>query len=204
MDVGYSSFIRLVTLVLNPLVILPLFLGVTQEQTRQQRNATATKAICIATGLMLVVALSGESLFRSLGISFAAFRIAGGILLFRSAMSMVSPPPETEMEGSSSADVATFPLAIPIITGPGAMTYSIVLVEEAGGDYLKISAIVVGMLATFLLNWVCLRQSEYIVRLLGKSGLGIFQRICGVAVAALAVGLAASGVQETFFPHLMG
>ncbi|MDR0662365.1 MAG: MarC family protein [Holosporales bacterium] len=202
-DVGMDAFVRLIALVLNPLIIVPLFLGLTGNQTLQERKATATKGVLVAMSVFLATALSGESLFQILGISFPAFKVAGGILLFLSALSMVNPPPETEGGASSRSDVAVFPLAIPIITGPGAMTYGAILVKEAEGDINKIAVIIVAALAVFFLNWICYQQAQYIVRLLGKVGLDIVQRICGVIIAGLALTLVLGGIRESF-PSVFG
>ncbi|MDR2412445.1 MAG: MarC family protein [Holosporales bacterium] len=201
-DVGMDAFVRLVSMVLNPLIIVPLFLGLTGNQTPQKRRATATKGVLVAMSIFLITSLSGESLFQILGISFPAFKAAGGILLFLTALSMVNPPPETERGSSSRSDVAVFPLAIPIIAGPGSMTYGAILVKEAGGDLTKITAIVVATVVVFLLNWICYQQAQYIMRLLGKAGLDIVQRICGIIIAALAMTFVLSGVQE-FFPSVL-
>ncbi|MDR1910259.1 MAG: MarC family protein [Holosporales bacterium] len=197
LEIGGRTFLNLIMMI-NPLLLVPLFITITRNQTAKRRKSTASRSILIAFGALLVISCGGEPLLHLIGVSFSSFKIAGGFLLFLIGMNMVMSK-ETGEKTSAPAggDVAVFPLAMPLITGPGAITVSIALMGEASGSHAKVGAIVIAMICIFLLNWVCMRQAEFLVRLCGK-GLDIAVRIFGLIVATIAVELVVSGVHAVF------
>ncbi len=188
--------------VVDPVGLAPTFLAVTQGLPRQARGDVAVRASLIAGAVLIGTALIGDVLLRTLGISLPAFRIAGGLLLFAVAFEMVLGV-RMRREGQAAEEaveehvrnVAAFPLAIPLMAGPGAITATVLLAGRAGGNLLLtglLLAVVVlvalACLATFLL-------ASRIGRLLGHTGNIVLSRLLGVLLAALAVQYVIDGVR---------
>jgi multiple antibiotic resistance protein len=156
-----------------------------------------------------VFAFFGEAVLRLFGISLAALRTAGGILLLLIAIDMVFGRPsggttttsEENAEAATKDDIAVFPLATPLIAGPGAIGAIILLVADAQGDRLRVAVVILVMLGVLLLTFLLLLVATQVHRLLGVTGLHVVSRIVGVLLAALAVqfifdGIGASGILE--------
>ncbi len=190
--------------IIDPVGTLPLFVALTHRQGKDERRATATRAIAVAAITLAVFALAGQVLLRLLGITLPAFRIAGGILLLLLSIDMVfarrsgirwTTDAETE-EAEESIDVAVFPLAIPLIAGPGALTSVILLMGRAHGD-LMLQAIVIGLM--LLVVGLCLLSFLFALPLmdrLGVTGINVVGRVFGVVLAALAVQYVLDGATE--------
>ncbi|MDR2416698.1 MAG: MarC family protein [Holosporales bacterium] len=198
LDIGKRAFISFLT-ISNPLLIVSLFISLTRKYSSAQRKSTALKGVLIAFCLLVVISWGGEPLLSLIGISFPSFKIAGGLLLFLSGINMVTAKEEEDDESMSAADVTVFPLAMPFIAGPGAMTIGISFMEESHGDFSKICAIIVAIASVFFLNWVCMHHAERLMRLLGRKTLDIVVRLLGMIVTTIAVELVISGVRATFF-----
>ena len=181
--------------IIDPIGTLPLFVALTHRQRKDERRVTAIRSIVVAAVTLAVFAVAGQLLLRLLGITLPAFRIAGGILLLLLSIDMVfarksgirwTTAAETE-EAEESIDVAVFPLAIPLIAGPGALTSVILLMGRAHGD-LMLQAIVIGLM--LLILGLCLLAFLFAVPLmdrLGVTGINVVDRVFGVVLAALAV-----------------
>ena len=190
--------------IIDPVGVLPLFVALTHRQGRELRRRTAMRAIVVAAITLAVFALAGQPLLRLLGITLPAFRIAGGILLLLLSIDMVfarksgirwTTAAETE-EAEESVDVAVFPLAIPLIAGPGALTSVILLMGRAHGD-IMLQAIVVGLM--LLVLGLCLVSFLFALPLmdrLGVTGINVVDRVFGVVLAALAVQAVLDGATE--------
>lgn len=203
LDTAYM-ITALVTLfvVIDPIGIAPLFLALTTGMTPAQRRRIALRAVSVAGGVLALFAFFGEALLGFVGISMAAFRIAGGILLFLTALDMLFErrtkrrEDRTEEEDPSN-DPSVFPLAIPLIAGPGAIASVILLIGEKPGPEGLV--MVLGITALVLIGMVLiLMASSYLDRLIGKTGIDVITRILGMLLAALSVqfvldGLAAFG-----------
>ncbi len=155
----------------------------------------------VAGGVLFSFALFGPALLEYLGISLDAFRVAGGLLLFKIAVDMVFAHRERETdeekaEASLREDISVFPLAIPLLAGPGAMTSVMILTAEArevpGGLFVVLGAVVVVLLAAY----VALALSGHLARLLGRTGVNVVTRVLGVLLSALAVQYVADGVVD--------
>lgn len=187
--------------VIDPIGIAPLFLALTSGMTPAERRKVALHA-CLVAGLVLVLfAFFGEAVLGFVGISMPAFRIAGGILLFLTALDMLferrTKRREDRTEGEEIDDPSVFPLAIPLIAGPGSIASIILLIgEKPGGEGL---ITVLGITAlTLIALGLTLMASSYLDRIIGKKGIDVITRILGMLLAALAVqfvldGLAAFG-----------
>jgi multiple antibiotic resistance protein len=200
LELALRAFLTLFVVV-DPVGIAPVFLGLVGERPRAEQKRIARKAVTVAGIVLFGFAIGGDWLLGKLGISIDAFRIAGGILLFRIAFGMVLAAPheretaEEEEEARSRSDVSVFPLAIPLIAGPGSMASLMILVGEAGSDSRQL-AVVFAMTAVVLaLTWLALRLSSRLGRALGRTGVNVVTRVLGVLLAALAVQYIADGAR---------
>lgn len=187
----------------DPVGTAPMFAALTAGQSSAERRQTALRGVAIATAVLIGFALLGEVLLRALGIELAAFRIAGGILLLLLSIEMVmvrhsglrkTTTPEEE-ESGHRADVSVFPLAIPLVAGPGAMTSVVLLMSAAGGQPVR-GAIVLGELVLVLaLTLACFLAAGRLMKWLGITGVNVITRVSGLLLAALAVQFGVDGVR---------
>jgi multiple antibiotic resistance protein len=192
---------------IGPIDVAAIFAALTVNSTPRQRWSMAIKGTLIATGILLAFALAGEALLGYLGISLAALRAAGGILLLLIGIDMVfarssggvSITEDESREAQTQADISVFPLATPLIAGPGAMGAAILLMANTGGDWLLQATVLATLLGVLALTFGLLIGAGQINRLLGVTGLHVITRVFGVLLSALAVqflfdGIAASGL----------
>ena len=186
--------------VIDPPGLVPLFIALTQGMDAARRKALARRACIIAAVLLTLFGLFGETLLEFIGISMPAFRIAGGILLFLTALDMLFERRTQRREGQHpdpNHDPSVFPLATPLIAGPGAIATMILLMGQAGEDWtlrLAVLGLLYGMiLATFLF----LLASAPLERLLGRTGTVVITRLLGMLLAALSVQFVIDGVRGT-------
>ena len=191
--------------VVDPIGLIPAFLGITARLSGQQRRQVALRACLIAGAILIGTALGGDWLLRQLGITLPAFRIAGGLLLFAVAFEMVlglrlqraAKDAEQAIE-EKFHDLAAFPLAIPMMAGPGAITATILLAGQAAYRpqwFAVLLAVVVAAMAACLLAFLA---AERIGKLLGVTGNVVLSRLLGVILAALAVQYVVDGVRAAF------
>lgn len=206
LDLAVTAFVTFLVTV-GPLDMVPLFTSLTAHVRPVRRRRLALQATLVAAGVLFAFAFGGEALLAALGIGAPAFRIAGGILLLLLAIDLVfarhtglsSITPTEEIEAEREQAIAVFPLAIPLIAGPGAMTAVVLLMGRAAGEP-AFQAIVLAMLAlALLLALAAMLVAESILRLLGVTGVNVVARVSGILLAALAVqfvldGIRASGV----------
>ena len=187
--------------VIDPIGIGPLFLALTRGMSPAQRRRIALRATAVAAGVLALFAFFGEALLGFVGISMPAFRIAGGILLFLTALDMLFERRTKRREDKTQDDIpddpSVFPLAIPLIAGPGAIASVILLLGEKPGAEGMIMVLGVTAL-TLLVLMLIMMASSVLDRLLGKTGIDVITRILGMLLAALSVqfvldGLAAFG-----------
>ena len=196
-----SAFVTLV-IVLDPIGLAPTFLGITHGLPQPARRQVAIRASFIAAGILAGSALIGDKLLATLGISLAAFRIAGGLLLFSIASEMVfglrierqSKTAEQALE-EHVRNIAAFPLAIPLMAGPGAITATVLLAGRASGQPAMLAGLIgVVVLVVALCLFVFLAATR-IEKLLGITGNVVLSRLLGVLLAALAVQFVVDGVR---------
>ena len=188
-----SAFVTLV-IVVDPAGLAPAFLAITQGIPRHARRDVAIRGCFIAVVVLIGTALIGDWLLRQLGISLPAFRIAGGLLLFSIASEMVlGVRTERQSKAAEQAleehlrNLAAFPLAIPLMAGPGAITATILLAGRADGSPLLL-AVLTGVIVVVIA--ICLAVfllASRIARLFGTTGSNVLSRLLGVVLAALAV-----------------
>lgn len=194
----------LVTLlvVVDPIGLAPTFIGVTEGLSEALRRQVALRAALIAAGILIGSALIGNQLLAALGISLSAFRIAGGLLLFSIATEMVfGVRMRREGEAAEHAveerarNIAAFPLAIPLMAGPGAITATLLLAGRAGGNLLLLGLLLAVVLAVVAACCAAFLFAARLGRLLGVTGNIVLSRLLGVLLASLAVQYVVDGVR---------
>jgi MarC family membrane protein len=194
----------LVTLavVVDPVGLVPTFLAVTHGLPQQARRQIALRASIIAAAILAGTAFVGDWLLHQLGITLPAFRIAGGLLLFAVASEMVFGV-RTERQSKQAEDaleehvrnVAAFPLAIPLMAGPGAITATLLLAGQASGKPISLAILIVVVVAVCVLCLGVFLLANRVDRLLGVTGNVVSSRLLGVLLAALAVQYVIDGVR---------
>lgn len=207
-DVILNAFITLLVII-DPIGNAPLFLALTVGMTATDRRATARRGLFVAFIILAVFAITGMAVLDGLGITIHAFRVAGGMLLFYTAFEMIYAQRQERKEQTSQqamkdqvANLAVFPLAIPLIAGPGAISATILLSSEfsSGGTVQWVGTLVLlGLLAALLLmTFLVLYSAEYFDKYLGVTGRLVLTRLLGVLLAALSVQYVADGAVALF------
>ena len=198
----YISSLITFFVVIDPPGCAPIYAGLTAGVPPAHRRAMAIRAVLVAAAILLVFALFGEDLLRGLGISLASFRIAGGIMLFLIALEMVFEKRTERREDRAAKvaatpeveDVSIFPMAMPMIAGPGSIASVMLLMSH--NDGLESSVVILGALATILLlTLVALLAAGPIMRVLGAKIEAVITRLLGVLLAALAVQFVIDGIK---------
>jgi len=197
-----SSALATLLVIADPIFLSALFLGITHNMNNAQRAEVAMRGTIIAFCILLGAGLGGAKLLSWLGISLSAFRIAGGLLLLSSAAEMVfDRRGQRQQDIASKAitvdhvrNIAAFPLAIPLLAGPGAITAMILLAGRAEGDWQKLGALYALAALVMFACYIAFRLAERISMLLGVTGRAVISRLLGIILAALAVQFVIDGV----------
>jgi multiple antibiotic resistance protein len=199
-----SAFVTLLVVV-DPIGWAPTFIGVTEGLSASLRRQVAVRAALIAAAILVGAALIGNWLLQKLAISLSAFRIAGGLLLFSIATEMVfGVRMQREGEAAEQAieerarDLAAFPLAIPLMAGPGAITAIVLLAGRTQGDVLLLGLLVAVAIAVAVCCLLAFLFAAVISRFLGVTGNIVLSRLLGVLLAALAVQFVVDGIHAIF------
>jgi multiple antibiotic resistance protein len=186
---------------IDPIGLVPVMVGLTGTLSARERVGVATRATLFAGGVIAVFGAMGHLIFDWLQVTIQAFDIAGGALLFLVAIDMLfgrqSGARETareQREARAREDVSVFPLAIPMIAGPGTITTIILLVGDATPDLLSLLSIAVAAAITLVACWICMRLSAAIQARVGTSGILVASRVLGMLLAALAVQFILNGI----------
>jgi multiple antibiotic resistance protein len=186
--------------VIDPPGLVPMFIALTIGMSPERRRAMALRACIIAAVLLMLFGIAGEAILGFVGISMPAFRIAGGILLFLTALDMLFERRTQRREGQQADpdhDPSVFPLATPLIAGPGAIASMILLVGESGGDWAGTGAVIGLMLGMISVTYAFLLASPPLERMLGRTGTIVITRLLGMLLAALSVQFVIDGVRGT-------
>ncbi|MBV8371985.1 MAG: NAAT family transporter [Candidatus Eremiobacteraeota bacterium] len=205
MDVRFiaTAFATAITII-DPIGMIPMTLGATARDSPQRRNQIIDQAVLVAAGIILFMGLVGRALLDYLGITLPAFMIAGGILLFLIAIDMLFARPtgakRTEAEEREAAAVenpAVFPLAVPMIAGPGTIATVLLLVNLSHGDRADLAIVAVAYAVALLATWLCMRASALLLRVISTTGIHVTSRLLGIILAALAVQFVINGLVQT-------
>jgi len=186
--------------VIDPIGLTPLFIAMTPNLTAKERRIIALRACGVSIGILIVFAIFGEQLLGFIGISMPAFQIAGGVLLFLTALDMLFERRQARRQDKTDESVeiendpSVFPLAIPLIAGPGAIATMILLTGQSDGASGFGAAIGV-MLAVVLLVFLLFIVATWLERLLGKTGIDVVTRLLGMLLAALSVQFILDGLK---------
>jgi multiple antibiotic resistance protein len=189
--------------VIDPMANVPLFLTITSAHTPEQKRAVARRAAFAAWLILCVFALAGGVIFQLFGISLGAFKVAGGIMLMlmsidmmRAHTSATKTTEEEQVDSRTRDDVAIFPLAIPMLAGPGAIATVMVFMSRAQWRPIPTAGVFFAVTATCLVTWLLMRSAASAERFLPKTLLRAFERIMGLLLASVAVEFVASGVRD--------
>lgn len=200
-DFLIDTFIRLFV-VIDPIGLAPLFIGLAHGEDEAQRRRTAFKGVAIAAGILVVFLLVGDYILKALNISLPAMMIAGGVLLFMLSVDMIfarqsglrSTTRREQEEAESRQDISVFPLGIPLIAGPGAITSLLLVTSAHSGQPVYLLGTVGVLFAVLLLTLVSLLMASAIVRVIGLTGANVISRVLGILLAALAIQYIINGI----------
>jgi multiple antibiotic resistance protein len=199
-----SSFVTL-AVVIDPIALAPAFIVITRGVALSEQRVLALRASIIAGAILIAMALLGNWLLTQLGIGLSAFQISGGVLLFAVAARMVfGDHPRDESRDAESAvrekiaDLAAFPLAIPLIAGPGAITATLLIANQTGGDPLRLLVLVLIIAAVSATTAASLLLSSQLTGILGHTGNIVLARLLGIILAAFASQFLIDGIKSAF------
>ena len=194
-----AAFVTLLVVV-DPPGVVPIFVALTKEETQAQRRSILTRAVLIAFAVALFFLVAGRAVLSYLGVSVHAFAISGGILLFGTALPMLFgqrgglQAPEEKERGVVGQDISVFPLAIPMLSGPGVFATILLLTSQASGDIRRLGAIAIALTVVFCVTFVSLYLGARLIARLGEGGVHIATRVMGIVLAALAVQYVLNGI----------
>ena len=200
-----ASFVALFVIV-DPAGTAAVFAGLMPRANAAERRTTARRAVTIAAIVLMGFAIGGDWLLRALGIGLPAFRIAGGILLFLIAIDMVFShqlgfrdlTQAEKGEAGASPDISVFPLAIPLIAGPGALTTMVLLMGRTAGEPARIAIVLATLAVVLALTYALLIAADRVARRLGTTGVNVVSRVLGILLAAIAAQLVLDGALAAF------
>ena len=201
----FASFTALFVTV-NPINGAAVFAVLAKDASRAEQRRVAVRATLISFGMLVVFALFGDDLLRVIGVSLAGVRVSGGILLMLLSIDIVfgrsiGPPAVGEADGDGRDDVSVFPLATPIIAGPGAITAIVVQATEAGNRVLDTTLLLVVLAAVMLLTFLAFLVAGTMERWLGATGMNVVSRILGILLAAVSAEMILAGLKQSgIFP----
>lgn len=187
--------------VLDPIGTVPVFLAVTSGRARSSRRRVAFTATVISAAILVFFVVAGELILTAMAIRLSAFQIAGGIVLFLFALTMIfgESKPEEEMRlAESDGETAVFPLAVPSIAGPGSMLAAVLLTENARYTVLEQAQTTLVMLSVLLITLVFMLGAEGIHRVIGSTGASVASRVMGMILAAVATSSVLDGIRLYF------
>lgn len=206
----FSSAVITFLVIIDPPGCAPIFASLTKGMTAAYRRTMAIRSCLIAWAILMFFALLGKPLLHALGISLASFRIAGGIMLFFIAIDMVferrtqrREERAHSIEGTSDADdISVFPMAMPMITGPGSIASAMLWVSRAE-TWVHIAVVLAAITLVLLITMVTLLAAGPLMKLIGVKVEAAITRILGVILAALAAQFVVDGLKQSF-PHVLG
>ncbi len=200
----YVKILVAVLVIVNPFGAIPAFVSLAGSQPEAERRRTAQITALSVAVVLIMACLLGESLLRFFGISMASFRVGGGMLVMLLAITMFNAQlsgskhtPEEAKEAEHKADIAVVPLAVPLLSGPGAISTVIIYADQAP-DWTHKGTILGICLIVALVVWITLRLAVPIGAALGKTGINIVTRLMGLILAAIAVEIIAGGIGKLF------
>ncbi|PAU94691.1 hypothetical protein CK503_04250 [Aliifodinibius salipaludis] len=180
--------------IIDPIGAALIFHSLIPEGEKHHRRMMAVKSILISIFLLIVFGNYGEPLLDQLGININSLRIAGGLLLFYTAFNMITEAVEYE-DTTHKKDISVFPMTIPLLAGPGALTLSILLFSKASETSANLS-VIAAILSILLLTFILMLTSKYLKMIIGRTGDEILRRFLGVLLAALSIQFIYDGIRQ--------
>ena len=197
----FLQYFVLYFVVIDPIGTTPLFLVVTKGLNAKDKNKVAFEGVLIATIVLLFFAFFGNYVLTYLGISFPAFTIAGGVILFLIALEMLFDI-RSERKKRSINDkrdkISIFPIAIPLLAGPAAITSVILTISQAGGNYSLLIINIICLISVMLVSFVILRVFTKFQKFINEKIINIFSRVIGIILAALSIQYILDGIKSFF------
>lgn len=187
--------------VIDPIGTVPVFVAVTRHHDDRARRKIALVATLASAAILLLFVVAGEIILTAMAIPLSAFQIAGGIVLFLFALTMIfgESKPEKELKlATSGNETAIYPLAVPSIAGPGAMLAAVLMTENARYNLLEQAQTAATMLTVLLVVYVLMLGSTWITRLIGSSGASVISRVMGLILASVATSNTLAGLKDYF------
>lgn len=200
-----GAFITLFVII-DPIGVVPVFVALTKGDSEEQKRAIALRATIISAIVLMTFAFIGDFILDTLKISEPSFRIAGGVLLLLTAIDMVvakhsgisSATVAEQEEAKQRQDISVFPLAIPLIAGPGGLVSIVILMREVEKSFLTQLSLMGVLMVVVALTYICLVLSGAISRFLGVTGANVLGRVFGIILAALAIQFVIDGLKLSF------
>jgi len=190
--------------VVDPMGVIPIFIAMTRNDPPQKRRDMARRASIAAFFILATFAVAGTLIFKVFGVTLGAFKVAGGVLLLLTSIEMLRAQqartrtsPEEEQESAQKEDVAIFPLAIPLLAGPGSIATVTTLMAKAGHILFAVP-VILSIALTCLASYLMLLAAERIQGMLGVTGLNVLNRVIGLIIGAIAVQFMFDGLRDAF------
>lgn len=193
-----TTFVTLFVII-DPIGLAPLFVSLTRGMDEKTRSSVALRAIAIGFFLLALFGVAGEKLLDAIGIGIPAFRISGGLLLFLISVDMLFEKRSERREKRSEEalpDPSVFPLAMPLVAGPGALATMILLNSQNSGNIAGQVGVMLTMASVLLVTWIFFRLGGTIEKLLGHTGIVVVTRLLGMVLAAMAVQFVLNGLTD--------
>lgn len=187
--------------VVDPIGTVPVFVAVTRDLDEPARRIVALQATAASAAILVFFVVAGELILAAMDIPLTAFQIAGGIVLFLFALSMIfgeSKPDEEVRLATSGRETAIYPLAVPSIAGPGAMLAAVLLTENARYNYWEQAQTTATLLVVLLVVLVLMLAAGFINRVIGRSGASVVSRVMGLILASVATANTLAGLKQYF------
>ena len=190
--------------VVDPMGVIPVFIAITRDDPPEKRRDMARRASTAAFFVLALFAVAGTLIFRVFGVTLGAFKVAGGVLLLLTSIEMLKAQEqrtrmttEEQAEGQAKEDVAIFPLAIPLLAGPGSIATVTALMGRAGRILFAVP-VILSIAVTCFASYLMLIAADRIQRLMGVTGLNVMNRVIGLIIGAIAVQFMFDGLKDTF------
>lgn len=187
--------------VIDPIGTIPVFIAATRSFEERERRRIALRATLAAAVILVFFVVAGELILTAIRIPLSAFQIAGGIVLFLFALTMIfgdGKPAQEKKLAESGHETAIFPLAVPSIASPGAMLAAVLLTENDRYNLVQQAQTTVTMLAVLLVVLACMLLASRLYRVIGDSGASIISRVMGLILASLATASVLGGIRDYF------
>lgn len=197
LDLAITAFVAMFVII-DPIGLAPLFLVVTKSNSKSERRGIALRAVLVGFGILAIFGFAGETVLSVIGISMPAFRISGGLLLFLTAIEMLfeKRTERRENQAEPAPDPSVFPLAMPLIAGPGAMTTMILLIGENSGSIAGQATVFAVMAAVLVIVLIMFLAGNFLERILGQTAINLISRLFGMFLAALSVQFVIDGIRD--------